>query len=88
MVVASQAFIRPMGMDISELMHSMDEVELVVETALAAPEVALPAAAAAATEEEAVVELVVNVVAVAMATVVPAAVACTLQGTPCELTTW
>lgn len=71
-------------MDISELMHSMDEVELVVETALAAPEVAL----AAATEEEAVVELVVNVVAVAMATVVPAAVACTLQGTPCELTTW
>lgn len=88
MVVASQAFIRPMGMDISELMHSMDEVELVVETALAAPEVALAAAAAAATEEEAVDELVVNVVAVAMATVVPAAVACTLQGTPCELTTW
>lgn len=89
MVVASQAFIRPMGMDISELMHSMDDVELVVETALAAAEaVALGAAAAAATEEDDVVELVVDVVAAATATVVPAPVARTWQGTPCELTTW
>lgn len=63
-----------MGMDISELMHNMDEAELVVETALAASEVA----PAAATDGVAVVELLVDVVvAVPPPSVLPAAVACT-----------